>query len=76
VSIRHLAPTPEGGTVRAKATVVERDGRRFRLEVEVFDEVDQIGAADHERFVVGIERYHARLEEKRARLAAARAAEA
>ena len=76
VNIRHLAPTPEGGTVRVKAIVRERDGRRFRLEVEAFDELDQIGAADHERFVVGIERYLARLEDKTARLAEARVADA
>ena len=72
VHVRHLAPTPEGATVRAQAIVRERDGRRFRLDVEVYDELDQIGLADHERFVVGIERYVARLEDKTARLAEAR----
>ena len=76
VNVRHLAPTPEGATVRAQAIVRERDGRRFRLEVEVFDELDRVGVADHERFVVGIERYLARLEDKSARLAEARAAQA
>ena len=54
----------------------ERDGRRFRLDVEVFDDARPIGVADHERFVVGIERYLARLEDKTARLAEARAADA
>jgi predicted thioesterase len=76
VSVRHLAPTPEGATVRIHAIVRERDGRRFRLEAEAFDELDQIGVADHERFVVGVERYLARLEDKNSRLAEARSAEA
>ena len=76
VSVRHLAPTPEGATVRAEATVRERDGRRFRLDVEVFDDVDQVGVAEHERFVVGLDRYLARLAEKSARLADAGAAQA
>jgi predicted thioesterase len=76
VNVRHLAPTPEGGTVLVHATVRERDGRRFRLDVEAFDELDQIGVADHERFVVGIERYLARLEDKTVRLAEARAGDA
>ena len=76
VNMRHLAPTPEGGTVRVKAIVRERDGRRFRLDVEAFDELDRIGVADHERFVVGIERYLVRLEDKISRLAEARAADA
>jgi fluoroacetyl-CoA thioesterase len=69
VSIRHLAPTPEGATVRAEATVRERDGRRFLLDVEAFDDLDQIGVAEHERFVIALDRYLARLAEKSARLA-------
>jgi fluoroacetyl-CoA thioesterase len=76
VNVRHLAPTPEGATVRVQAIVREREGRRFRLEVEVFDELDRIGIADHERFVVGIERYLAKLEDKSIRLAEARTGEA
>jgi fluoroacetyl-CoA thioesterase len=76
VNVRHHAPTPEGATVRAQAIVREREGRRFRLEVEVFDELDRIGVADHERFVVGIERYLAKLEDKSIRLAEARTGEA
>lgn len=74
VKVRHLAPTPEGATVRAEATVRERDGRRFRLDVEVFDDVDHVGVAEHERFVVVLDRYLARLAEKSARLAEAGAA--
>ena len=76
VSVRHLAPTPEGATVRAEATVRERDGRRFRLDVEVFDDVDRVGVAEHERFVVSVDRYLARLAEKTERLAEAGAAQA
>jgi predicted thioesterase len=76
VNVRHLAPTPEGATVRVTAIVRERDGSRFRLEVKAFDELDHIGVADHERFVVGVERYLARLEDKISRLAEARAADA
>jgi fluoroacetyl-CoA thioesterase len=76
VNVRHLAPTPEGATVRAQAIVREHEGRRFRLEVEVFYELDRIGVADHERFVVGIERYLAKLEDKSIRLAEARTGDA
>ncbi len=69
VSVRHVAPTPEGATVRAQAIVRERDGRRFRLDVEVFDQLDQVGIAEHERFVVSLDKYLARLQDKSARLA-------
>jgi fluoroacetyl-CoA thioesterase len=69
VSVRHVAPTPGGATVRVQATVREREGRRFRLDVEVFDDLDRVGIADHERFVVGLDKYLARLREKSARLA-------
>src|SRR5574341_1521995 len=42
VELRHLAATPLGMKVRAKATLVETDGRRYVFHVEAFDEVEKI----------------------------------
>lgn len=50
--MKHLAATPVGMTVRAKATLIETDGRRYLFHVEVFDEVEKIAEARHERFIV------------------------
>lgn len=52
VEMKHLAATPLGMKVRAKATLVETDGRRCLFRVECFDEVEKIAEATHERFTI------------------------
>lgn len=53
VEMRHLAATPVGMTVRAKATILETDGKRVLFAVEAWDEVEKIAEGRHERFIVG-----------------------
>jgi fluoroacetyl-CoA thioesterase len=53
VEMKHLAATPVGMTVRAKATVLETDGKRVLFAVEAWDEVEKIAEGRHERFIVG-----------------------
>jgi fluoroacetyl-CoA thioesterase len=52
VEMKHLAATPIGMTVRAKATLLESDGRRYLFTVEAWDDKDKIAEGRHERFVV------------------------
>jgi predicted thioesterase len=52
VDMKHLAATPVGMKVRAKATVLETDGKRCLFQVEVFDEIEKVAEGRHERFVV------------------------
>jgi predicted thioesterase len=52
VDMQHLAATPLGMTVRAKAVLLETDGRRCLFEVVAWDEVEKIAEGRHERFVV------------------------
>jgi fluoroacetyl-CoA thioesterase len=52
VDMRHLAPTPPGMRVRARATLLEVDGRRARFRVEVWDEVERVAEGTHERVTV------------------------
>lgn len=52
VDLKHLAATPVGMTVRAKATIVETDGKRVLFAVEAWDEVEKIAEGRHERFIV------------------------
>jgi len=52
VEMRHLAATPVGMTVRARATVLETDGKRVLFQVEAADEVEKIAEGRHERFIV------------------------
>ena len=42
VEMKHLAATPVGMNVRARATLLETDGKRFLFAVEAWDEKDKI----------------------------------
>lgn len=53
----HLAATPVGMRVRAKASLVEISGKKLVFDIEAFDERDKIGEARHERFIVEESRF-------------------
>jgi predicted thioesterase len=52
VEMRHLAATPVGMTVRARATLLETDGRRFLFAVEASDDREKVAEGRHERHVI------------------------
>ena len=64
VSVRHLAPTPMGKKVRGEAELVAIDRRKLSFKVKVFDDVEQVGEAEHERFVIDEDKYIERLKKK------------
>ncbi len=64
VTIRHMGPTPMGRKVRAEAELLAIDRRRLTFKVKVYDEVEQVGEADHERFVIDLEKYYEKLRKK------------
>jgi len=66
VEMKHLAATPVGMKVRAKATLLETDGKRCLFEVTVWDETEKIAEGRHERFVVpNLEKFLSRAMSKR-----------
>jgi fluoroacetyl-CoA thioesterase len=64
IDVHHLAPTPMGMHVRARAELLEVEGRRLVFHVEAWDEVEQIGRATHERFIVDEEQFVAQAKAK------------
>jgi fluoroacetyl-CoA thioesterase len=64
IEVRHLAATPIGQTVRARATLTAVDGRRMTFTIEAWDDAEQIGEAVHERMVVDRDRFEARVAAK------------
>lgn len=56
LDVRHLAPSPLGIEVRARAELVAVDGRKLTFSVEAFDTVERIGEGTHERAIVSAER--------------------
>lgn len=64
VDVRHLAATPVGMAVRLTATVLSSDDRRVTCRVEAWDEREKIAEGIHERFVIDIARFAARVQAK------------
>jgi predicted thioesterase len=52
VEMRHLAATPAGLTVRARATLLETDGTRFLFAVEAWDDREKVAQGRHERYLI------------------------
>jgi predicted thioesterase len=53
-----------GKKVRAEAELVAIDRRKLTFKVKVFDDVEQVGEAEHERFVIDEDKYIERLRKK------------
>ncbi len=64
VDVRHLAATPVGVEVRVACEVTGVEGRRVDFKVEAWDEVELIGQGAHQRYVIDVERFLKRLENK------------
>ena len=64
VNVKHLAATPVGMRVRARAQVTAVDGRRVTLQVEAWDEREKIGEGTHTRAIVDDARFKERMAQK------------
>jgi fluoroacetyl-CoA thioesterase len=67
IDVQHLAATPVGMTVRARAELKTVEGRKLIFHIEAWDEVERIGEAIHERIVIKTEKFVARAQAKGAR---------
>lgn len=57
LNIKHIAATPLGQTVTAKATLIAIDGKKLTFEVVAADEHKTIGTGTHERFIINVEKF-------------------
>jgi fluoroacetyl-CoA thioesterase len=64
LDVRHLAATPPGQRVRARAEVVEVDGRKVTFQVQAWDEQELIGEGTHTRYVIDVARFMQRVRSK------------
>jgi len=65
IDVRHLAATPIGMTVRARAELTVIEGRKLTFQIEAWDDAEKIGEALHERFVIDTEKFIARAQAKK-----------
>lgn len=64
LDIRHFAATPIGMKVRAQAEVINVDGRMIAFRVWAEDEVELIADGSHERVIITLEKFDARMRAK------------
>lgn len=67
VDFKHLAATPVGMRVRARAVLRQVDGRRYVYDVEAHDDVEKVAEGTHERFQIVQARFLERIAEKATR---------
>jgi predicted thioesterase len=66
INVFHLAATPVGMQVRVVAEVVGVDGRRVDFKLEAYDEREKIAEGTHQRVIVDVARFAARVQAKAA----------
>ena len=64
LDVRHFAATPIGMGVRATAELVAVEGRTLTFRVEARDDKEPIGDGSHQRVVVNVARFDARVQKK------------
>jgi predicted thioesterase len=67
LNVRHIAATPVGMAATALAEVVRVEGRTVFFSVTVTDEKELVGDGTHERVVVNVEKFAARVQRKLAK---------
>lgn len=63
-NFQHLAPTPAGATVTARAIVTAIDKRMVTLDIEAHDGHEIVSKGTHVRGVILLERFRGRLTSK------------
>lgn len=64
MDLKHTAATPLGMAIRVKTEVIAVEGKKLTFKLEAFDEVEKIGEAVHERFIIQAEKFNARVMQK------------
>ena len=64
LAVRHIAPTPLGGKISIQAEIVLIEKNVISFQTELWDEMEKIGEAAHERAVIEIDRFTERVQKK------------
>ena len=64
LDVRHIAATPVGMKVSASARVARVDGRTVHFTLEAHDERELIADGTHERVIVNVAKFDARVQKK------------
>ncbi len=64
LDVKHMAATPVGMKVIAKAELIEIKGNKLKFKVEAFDEKEMIGQGYHSRYIINTPEFIKATEEK------------
>ncbi len=64
LTVRHIAPTPLGRKVSIQAEIVRIEKNVISFQTAIWDEMEKIGEVTHERAVIEIDRFTARVQKK------------
>ena len=64
MDLKHMAATPLGMEVRVRTEITAVEGRKLTFRLEAYDEVEKIGEATHERFIIQADKFNSRVVEK------------
>ncbi|MFW6148733.1 MAG: thioesterase family protein [Atribacterota bacterium] len=67
ITVKHIAPTPEGMTITAQAELKEIFQNRLIFEVNAYDEIEKVGEGEVERYIIDLERFSEKILEKKKR---------
>jgi len=67
ITVRHIAPTPEGMTITAQAELKDIFQNRLIFEVTAYDEIEKVGEGEVERYIIDLERFSDKILEKKKR---------
>jgi fluoroacetyl-CoA thioesterase len=65
ICLKHSAATPLGMQVRIQVKIIEVSGKRLRYQVEAWDAVEKIAEAEHERFIIDVNRFTQNVDKKK-----------
>lgn len=64
LDVKHIAATPVGMKVYAKAELIGVEGKKLTFRVEAFDEREKIGEGAHERYIIELSKFLDRIGRK------------
>jgi fluoroacetyl-CoA thioesterase len=67
LDVKHLAPTPLGFKVTARAELTQVEDRRLTFRVEAYDDQERIGEGAHARVIIDVARFLSRLQAKQSK---------
>ena len=67
ITVKHIAPTPEGMTITSQAELKDIFQNRLIFKVTAYDEIEKVGEGEVERYVIDLERFSDKILEKKKR---------